>query len=157
MLSSSIVNGFDREKLAVCPYPVIPQYMNARPIGSVGIAGARVTHLWTDRADEAPPVAAAALIPNVVARPQDVIGHVDAVLIATDDGFDHVERARPFVDAGLPVFIDKPLALTISDLRTFVGWRARGARTACCASRTTRSDRTSTDTVCGRPRRGRWH
>ena len=125
---SAIVNGFDREKLAACPYPVIPVYLNARPSGTVQIPGARVTHLWTDRAEEAPPVAAAALIPNIVARPPDVIGQVDGVLIATDDGFDHVERARPFVEAGLPVFVDKPLALTLADLRTFVAWRRGGAR-----------------------------
>jgi hypothetical protein len=125
---SAIVNGYDREKMAACPYPVIPVYMNARPAGSVGIPGARVTHLWTDRPNEAPPVAAAALIPNIVTRPQDVIGQVDAVFIATDDGFDHVERARPFVEAGLPVFVDKPLALTVADLRTFIGWRKQGAR-----------------------------
>ena len=73
-------------------------------------------------------VAAAALIPNVVAQPEDVIGKVDAVLIATDDGFDHVRRARPFVEAGLPVFIDKPLALTVEDLRTFAQWEKAGAR-----------------------------
>ncbi len=125
---SAIINGFDREKMAACPYPVIPVYMNAQPAGSVGIPGARVTHLWTDRAEEAPPIAAAVFIPNVVSNPRHVIGHVDAVFIATDDGFDHVERARPFVDAGLPVFVDKPLALTLADLRTFCDWRARGAR-----------------------------
>ncbi|MES2692687.1 MAG: Gfo/Idh/MocA family oxidoreductase [Verrucomicrobiota bacterium] len=125
---SSIVNGYDRDKMAACPYPVIPQYMNARPAGSVGIPGARVTHLWTDKAVEAPQVAAAALIPNIVARPEDVIGQVDAVFIATDDGFDHVERVRPFVDAGLPVFVDKPLALTVADLSTFIRWQKQGAR-----------------------------
>lgn len=125
---SAIVNGYDREKLAACPYPVIPQYLNARPAGTVQIPGARITHLWTDRADEAFPVAAAALIPHIVQRPQDVIGHVDAVFIATDDGFDHVERVRPFVAAGLPVFVDKPLALTVADLRTFIEWRQAGAR-----------------------------
>ncbi|MEO6245037.1 MAG: Gfo/Idh/MocA family oxidoreductase [Opitutaceae bacterium] len=125
---SAIINGYDREKLGPCPYPVIPQYLNARPAGSVCIPGARVTHLWTDRAEDAPPVAAAARIPHIVARPQDVIGQVDAVLISTDDGFDHVERARPFVEAGLPVFIDKPLSLTISDLRIFADWQRAGAR-----------------------------
>jgi hypothetical protein len=125
---SAIVNGYNREKLAACPYPVIPQYLNARPVGTVGIAGARVTHLWTDRPAEAPAVAAASLIAHVVERPQDVIGHVDGVFIATDDGYDHVERARPFVEAGLPVFVDKPLALSIADLRTFIRWRETGAR-----------------------------
>jgi hypothetical protein len=125
---SAIINGYDREKLTPCPYPVIPQYLNARPAGSVRIEDAQVTHLWTDRAEEAAPVAAAALIPKIVRRPEDVIGEVDAVFIATDDGFDHVGRARPFVEAGLPVFVDKPLALTIADMRTFIGWRRAGAR-----------------------------
>ena len=119
------------ESLAVCLRRMpgrYSQYLNARPAGTVKIPGARVTHLWTDRAEEAPPVAAAVLIPHIVKRPQDVIGQVDAVLIATDDGFDHVERARPFVEAGLPVFVDKPLALTLPDLRTFAQWRKAGAR-----------------------------
>lgn len=30
-------------------------------------------------------------------------------MVATDDGNDHVRRARPFIEAGLPVFIDKPI------------------------------------------------
>lgn len=125
---SAIVNGFDPAAMAACPYPVIPKYLGAQPPGTVRIAGARVTHLWTDDPTEAPAVAAAALIPRIVARPEDVIGHVDAVLVATDDGFDHVRRARPFVEAGLPVFVDKPLALTVADLRTFVAWEKAGAR-----------------------------
>jgi hypothetical protein len=124
---SAIVNGFDTAAMAKCPYPVICQYLGAQPTGSVRIPGVQVTHLWTDNPAEAPQVAAAALIPNVVAKPEDVIGHVDAVMIATDDGFDHVRRARPFVEAGLPVFVDKPLALTLEDLRTFIAWQKAGA------------------------------
>jgi hypothetical protein len=125
---SAIVNGFDPAAMAACPYPVIPRYLSAQPPGTVRIEGARVTHLWTDDPTEAPAVAAAALIPQIVAQPEDVIGQVDAVLVATDDGFDHVRRARPFVEAGLPVFVDKPLALTVADLRTFVAWEKAGAR-----------------------------
>jgi predicted dehydrogenase len=125
---SAIVNGFDPRAMAACPFPVIPRYLGAQPAGSVRLPHAAVTHLWTDEPADAPPVAAASLIPHVVAKPEDVIGHVDAVVIATDDGFDHVRRARPFVEAGLPVFIDKPLALTVADLRTFAGWHKAGAR-----------------------------
>ena len=29
---SAIVNGFDLQKLAACPYPVIPQYRGARRV-----------------------------------------------------------------------------------------------------------------------------
>ena len=125
---SAIINGFDPVAMAACPYPVIPKYLGAQPAGTVSVAGARVTHLWTDDPAEAAGIAAAALIPRIVSRPEDVIGEVDAVFIATDDGFDHVRRARPFVEAGLPVFVDKPLALTIADLRTFIEWEKAGAR-----------------------------
>lgn len=125
---SAIVNGFDPAAMAECPYPVIPKYLGAQPAGQVRIPGAQVTHLWTDVPQEAAAVARAALIPHIVARPEDVIGQVDAVLISTDDGFGHVRRARPFVEAGLPVFVDKPLALSVEDLSTFVAWQKAGAR-----------------------------
>lgn len=124
---SAIINGYDRAEMARCPYPTIPAYLGAQPHASVGIPGARVTHLWTDDPAEASSVARAALIPEVVNRPEDVIGHVDAVLVSTDDGTDHVRRARPFVDAGLPVFVDKPLATTMAELRAFIAWEREGA------------------------------
>jgi len=56
-----------------------------------------------------------------------MIGAVDAVLIATDIGGEHVRRARPFVEAGVPLFIDKPLCDTTADLEQFQRWVADGA------------------------------
>lgn len=123
---SAIVNGYDPAEMAHCPYPAIPGYLGRQPMESMGIPGARVTHVWTDDPADAPKVAAASLIGQVVARPEDVIGQVDAVVIATDDGNDHVRRARPFIEAGLPVFIDKPLATNLDDLRQFVAWQRAG-------------------------------
>lgn len=125
---SAIINGYDPEAMAACPFPVIPKYLGAQPHESVRLPGGNVTHLWTDQPEAAADVARASLIPHIVSRPEDVIGEVDAVLISTDDGFDHVRRARPFVEAGLPVFIDKPLATSLEDLRTFVEWERAGAR-----------------------------
>ena len=63
---------------------------------------------------------------QVVSKPDDVIGQVDAVVVATDDGDDHVRRARPFIEAGLPLFIDKPMATNLDDLRQFVKWQREG-------------------------------
>jgi hypothetical protein len=60
-------------------------------------------------------------------EPTDVIGEVDAVIIATDQGHEHVERATPFIRAGLPVFIDKPLTDRADHLATFVDWVRGGA------------------------------
>lgn len=125
---SAIINGYDPAGMAKCPYPAIPQYLGAQPLETVRIPEARVTHIWTDDPIEAPLVAAAAKIPRVVARPKDVIGEVDAVIIATDDGADHVRRVRPFIEAGLPVFVDKPLATTRAELAQFLEWKRGGAR-----------------------------
>jgi hypothetical protein len=125
---SAIINGYDREAMASCPYAGIPVYLGAQPHASVRVPGVQVTHLWTDNPDEAKLVAKASLIPSIVARPEDVIGQVDAVLVSTDDGTDHVRRARPFIEAGLPVFVDKPLATTVEELRTFIAWQKAGAR-----------------------------
>lgn len=125
---SAIVNGYDPEKMAACPYPVIAQYLGKQPLESVRIPGARVTHVWTDNPEDAPRVAAASKIENVVSRPEDVIGKVDAVIIATDDGNDHVRRVAPFIEAGLPVFVDKPLAINLPDLKQFIAWKKAGAK-----------------------------
>lgn len=125
---SAIVNGYDPQAMAKCPYEVIPKYLGAQDLASVRIDGFRVSHIWTDDPSEAPMVAEAARIDNVVEQPEEVIGQVDAVIIATDDGADHVRRAKPFIEAGLPVFIDKPLATTVEELRQFRQWHAGGAR-----------------------------
>jgi predicted dehydrogenase len=124
---SAIVNGYDEKEMARCPYPTIPVYL-AEGRARLGIPGAQVTHVWTDDPADAPRVAAAAKIPHVLTRPEDAIGEVDGVVIGTDDGADHARRARPFVEAGLPVFIDKPLASTLEELAVFVDWQRAGAR-----------------------------
>ena len=123
---SAIVNGYDPDEMAACPYAAIPQYLGRHPLDTVRIPGARVTHVWTDDPADAPKVALASLIENIVREPEQVIGQVDAVIIATDDGNDHVRRARPFIEAGLPVFVDKPLAINIADLRQFAAWQREG-------------------------------
>src|SRR5687767_11131860 len=87
---SAIVNGYHPKTMAACPYPAIATYLGQQPLDSVKIPGARVTHIWTDDPADAPKVAAASKIENVVAHPEEVIGQVDAVIIATDDGNGHV-------------------------------------------------------------------
>ena len=123
---SAIFNGYEPAEMAKCPYPVIPAYLGKQPPSAFGIGGARVTHIWTDDPADAVRVARASRIPEVLASPEDAIGRVDAVVIPTDKGQEHVRRARPFVEAGLPVFIDKPLADNAEDLKTFLVWQAEG-------------------------------
>jgi hypothetical protein len=122
-------NGYDRKIMtAECPFAGIPQYLNKEPPETLQIPNARVTHVCCVGGGgfTAEHVARCSLIPNVAARPEDVIGQVDAVIIATDIGSEHVARARPFVEAGLPVFVDKPMVDNEPDLRVFAGWVAAG-------------------------------
>ncbi|MBD3624950.1 MAG: Gfo/Idh/MocA family oxidoreductase [Rhodobacteraceae bacterium] len=124
---SIILNGrYDADALASCPYAVIRDYIAKQPPQALGIPGADVTHVWTDDPADAVKVAQVAGIANVVDRAEDVIGAVDAVLIATDIGHQHVARARPFVEAGIPVFIDKPLCDNRADLAQFSQWITEG-------------------------------
>ena len=123
---SAMFNGYDPQAMAKCPFTGIPVYLDKEPKETLQISNARVTHVWTDNPADAPQVARAALIPNVVKQAEDVIGQVDAVIVATDKGHEHVARCRPFVEAGLPVFIDKPMVDNETDLKTFCQWVAAG-------------------------------
>jgi predicted dehydrogenase len=118
--------GYDLAALNACPYPGIRDYIVKQPPGTLGIPGAKVTHVWTDNPADAADVAKVAHIPNIARRPEDVIGQVDAVLVATDKGFEHIERARPFIEAGIPVFVDKPLCDNRADLAQFSKWMTEG-------------------------------
>jgi len=124
---SIILNGrFDPDALTQCPYPAIIDYIGKQPPETLGIDGAQVTHVWTDDPRDAKLVAKVAKIDNVARNAEDVIGQVDAVLVATDKGEEHVTRCRPFIDAGVPVFVDKPLCNNLVDLDVFSKWVQAG-------------------------------
>ena len=126
---SAMFNGYNREAMTKeCPFAGIPVYLNKQPSEGLTIPGAKVTHICCvgNGGFTAEHVAKCALIPQVVQEPTDVIGHVDAVIIATDIGSEHVARARSFIEAGLPVFVDKPLTDNAADLKTFRDWVAAG-------------------------------
>ncbi|MCB9231349.1 MAG: Gfo/Idh/MocA family oxidoreductase [Bacteroidia bacterium] len=113
---SAIFNGYDKGPMSECPFPVIPDYLSRQSFPQDAIPGANVTHVWTQSRDISHHIAAAARIPHVVDHLTDMIGEVDAVLLARDDGERHVEMALPFLDAGVPLYIDKPIALNRKDL-----------------------------------------
>ncbi|HWL52235.1 MAG TPA: Gfo/Idh/MocA family oxidoreductase [Chthoniobacteraceae bacterium] len=55
-------------------------------------------------------------------------GEVDAAIIHGCDWSTHVEKARPFVEAGKAVFLDKPVAGNLEELRQVERWARAGAR-----------------------------
>ena len=97
----------------------------ARLLNQVGVApGARVTWVWGGelRADQpdAPTLAKTYDIPHVVSEPQQMLSETDLVLVVDDtgQGANHVPLAQPFVASGVPTFVDKPMAVDLSEAVT---------------------------------------
>ncbi len=65
-------------------------------------------------------------IAHVAKRPEEMLGRVDACLIHACNWDLHVERARVFVDADVPVLLDKPMVGCIRDARTLAAWAKSG-------------------------------
>ena len=69
-------------------------------------------------------------IAEVVAGPTAMIDLVDVAFVLGCDWEQRLQRARPLVEAGVPVFLDKPIAGTAAALRQVVAWKEAGHRVA---------------------------
>jgi len=106
---SAIFNGYNRNQMKQNPFPSIYTYLESQPEYTFGIPGAKVSHVYCDQKRDAENIQRCSLVDYVVDHPEDMIGLVDAVIIATDIGSEHLVRSKPFIEAGVPLLIDKPL------------------------------------------------
>ncbi len=108
--------GMIPNNLKSCGFPAIPRYLEMQQFPEDAIQEARVTHVMAQDAERAHHIAAsAARIGTVVRKFDDMIGEIDGVLLARDDAVQHAKFATPFLEAGLPIYVDKPLALSVRD------------------------------------------
>jgi predicted dehydrogenase len=88
-----------------------------------GIGDARLDWVWggtlRPNLPDAPALAAQYGIAKVAGAPTEFIEQTDLVLIVDDTGggASHAEFARPFLAAGVPTFIDKPMSLDVAEAR----------------------------------------
>ncbi len=113
---SAIFNGYDANTIDECPFAAIPGYLKAQQFPRDAIDGFRVTHVWTQDRKVSEHIARCVSIEHVVNEAQEMLGHIDALLLARDDAEHHYDFAKPFIDAGLPIYIDKPIATTVKNL-----------------------------------------
>ncbi|MCG8311392.1 MAG: Gfo/Idh/MocA family oxidoreductase [Cytophagales bacterium] len=131
---SAIINGsFDGDEISKVGYPAVSHYLQANS-DTLGISNARVTHVWTQEHAISESIARSSNIEHVVSNLEDMIGQVEAVILSRDDPENHVAMAKPFIDAGIPIFIDKPLAISLGDLAYFSEECAKGKLIISCSS-----------------------
>lgn len=143
---SAIFNGYDPIIMEECGFPAIPRYLEKQRFPEDAIAQARVTHVWAQDKDISTHIAKATFIGVVVDDFTDMIGKVDGVLLARDDAETHYEFAAPFLDAGIPIYVDKPLALTVAEAKRLLDrQRYPGQLFSCSALRYAGEFRLSAD------------
>ncbi len=131
---AAIINGdYNEKEMEKCGYAGIPLYLKANK-NTLGIDGAAVTHIWTQDRKLSEHIARASGITHVVEKAEEMIDQVDAVILARDDPENHVAMAKPFLDAGVPIFIDKPLAMSYADLNYFKSQQQKGKFIMSCSS-----------------------
>lgn len=132
---SAIINGYSDVDFGACGWPVIHAYLRARNPSEFGFPDVQVTHAWTQDGALTETLCRATKIPTAVANPTAMIGCVDAVIIARDDWRSHFDLAKPFLEAGLSVFVDKPLSLEARELSWFWQYLIAGKLMSCSGLR----------------------
>jgi len=89
------------------------------------IRGARVVALFGLVPERNQEVAETGKIPTIVKKPTDMIGMVDAVLVVFRHGGLHYRYVRPFLEARIPAFVDKPLACSTTDAKKILALAKR--------------------------------
>lgn len=131
---TAIINGkYDKIEIDQAGFPAVSTYLDANR-DTLGVLGAQVTHIWCEDQQQARSIAQSGQIAHVVDRLEDLIGEVDAVILARDDPERHWEMAKPFLDAGVPLFIDKPLTISLAELKQYQDYIAKGAFLMSCSS-----------------------
>jgi len=67
-------------------------------------------------------------VPKVYGKVEEMVGEVDCAVVHGCDWDSHIEKARPFVEAGKSVLLDKPMVGTVRDIQQLLDWAAQGKR-----------------------------
>lgn len=119
--------------------------MNMKRVGLVGIENSHAEEIIRYLNVEQPehvPVRVAALvaggddqtrelarlgeIDTVVESSAELLGEVDALIVTSRDGATHRKDAVPFLESGIPVWVDKPLAASVADAQEIIDAAERG-------------------------------
>lgn len=84
------------------------------------VKGFTVDYLWGETDDFAIKTAQQGNIPNIVKKPQDMLGKIDALIVDYRHAKYHLNAAAAFIKAGVPTYIDKPFCYRVSEGEKFL-------------------------------------
>jgi predicted dehydrogenase len=89
------------------------------------VRGFQVDCVWGETAAFAAQAAEKGRIPTIVRTPREMLGKIDALIVDHRHAKYHLGAARPFLDEGLPIFIDKPFCFRAAEGKEFLGQARR--------------------------------
>ncbi len=84
------------------------------------VKGFTVDYIWGETDEFAKKTAQEGSIPNIVKKPQDMLGKIDALVVDHRHAKYHLKAAAAFVKAGIPAYIDKPFCYRVSEGEKFL-------------------------------------
>jgi predicted dehydrogenase len=132
---SAIINGYDGGLIRQAGWDVIADYLDQQDRHDIGLPGVRVTDCWAEEADIASQLAKACGIEKFTPPAEMLDLSLNGIIIARDDWESHHGLAMPFLEAGIPVFIDKPLTMSRMELEDFKPYLQSGLLMSCSAFR----------------------
>jgi predicted dehydrogenase len=84
------------------------------------IPDVQVTHIYGTDPVRTQEVATKGNIPNIVTNMEEMLGAVDGILCVWRHGSKHLADTAPFLKAGIPAFVDKPLASSVADAEALI-------------------------------------
>ncbi len=91
------------------------------PAGQMRTTGMVMTHAWAIRKSMAERLGSMFPGINIVQHPADMIGHIDGVYIDDVSAISlYPLMAKPFLEAGIPTFVNRPFATSLAKGQTMV-------------------------------------
>lgn len=83
-------------------------------------SGVEVLYVWGETEEFARKAMEKGGIPNRVKDPKEMLGKIDALIVCHRHAKYHLGAAEPFVEAGIPTFIDKPFCYRTEEGKRFL-------------------------------------
>ena len=119
---SAICNGYDKNMMENCGFPVIPRYLECEKFPENFISDrAKVVSIWTQDRQLSRNISNTCFIKDVCYNLDEASSGIDGILYARDDAENHYKYLEPLIKSNKPIYVDKPIAHRVNDLDRLLG------------------------------------